>query len=38
MDTEIFEFFDGIEVSPVHPGRTLATEFAALVEREVEAA
>ena len=26
---EIFEFPDGIEVPPVHPGRTLAAELAA---------
>jgi addiction module HigA family antidote len=29
MDNEIFEFAGGIEVSPVHPGRTLAAELAA---------
>jgi addiction module HigA family antidote len=29
MNTEIFEFPDGIEVPPVHPGRTLAAELAA---------
>ena len=29
MDTEIFEFPNGIEVPPVHPGRTLAAELAA---------
>jgi addiction module HigA family antidote len=29
MDTEIFEFPGGMEVPPVHPGRTLAAELAA---------
>ena len=29
MDTEIFEFPGGMEVLPVHPGRTLAAELAA---------
>jgi antitoxin HigA-1 len=29
MDNEIFEFPGGIEVPPVHPGRTLAAELAA---------
>ena len=29
MNTEIFEFPDGIDVPPVHPGRTLAAELAA---------
>ena len=29
MDTEIFEFPDGIDVPPVHPGRTLTAELAA---------
>src|SRR5215467_1129897 len=29
MDTEIFEFPGGIDVPPVHPGRTLAAELAA---------
>jgi antitoxin HigA-1 len=29
MDTEIFEFPGGVEVSPVPPGRTLAAELAA---------
>ena len=29
MNTEIFEFPGGIEVPPVHPGKTLAAELAA---------
>jgi addiction module HigA family antidote len=29
MSTEIFEFPGGIEVAPIHPGRTLAAELAA---------
>jgi addiction module HigA family antidote len=29
VDNEIFEFPDGIEVPPVHPGKTLAAELEA---------